>query len=65
MQEAGQAAASTDLEAAVFILPQLGLRRVRVPDPPWGMPGEGTERGGGRRESLENLPTNREQSPLS
>lgn len=32
--EAGQAAASTNPEAAMFILPQRGLRRVRVPDPP-------------------------------
>lgn len=34
VEEAGQIAASTNLEAAMFILPQLGLRRVRIPDPP-------------------------------
>lgn len=34
VEEAEQIAASTNLEAAMFILPQLGLRRVRIPDPP-------------------------------
>lgn len=33
VEQAGQTA-SSNLEAAMFFLPQLGLRRVRIPDPP-------------------------------
>lgn len=60
--EAGQAAASTNPEAAMFILPQWGLRRVRVPDPP-GTCKERAQRGEEVEESLEDSPANRERAP--
>lgn len=34
VEESGQTAPSTNLEAAIITLPQLGLRRVMIPDPP-------------------------------
>lgn len=64
VEEAGQTAASTNLEAAMFILPQLGLRRVRIPDPPRACEERHRERGKQKSEPRKLAHHQRAKLPL-